>query len=1285
MITIDNLRTVLEHYGFTKETVAKYSKSFGTTLSCQIIVDFQDKKITYPEGLDTGDNTTTNFSHNENFVVLECVIKLLLQGYSPDTIYLEKAWTLGHTAKSGRADITVYKNFKNGNDENSSDNFLPYLIIECKTAGAEYKNAQKELFDDPDGKQLFSYFCQARSVEWLQLYASDLDNDGNVVMYEEVIKTKDDENVLDAYKLDNTILTFDKASEAKDAFLAWEDTYAKESWKNRGLVFGDDAKAYNIGIRPKKRKDLIDLKDKDDTKGVVDKFREILRHNSISDKENAFNKLLSLFICKFVDEDTHQNENDVMDFQYVEGTDNYYSLYEKLLNLFNKGMDEYLKEKVFYLGQDYIGKTLQQYAKKKRKNLQEELEISFQKTKMLSCQVFAFKEVYNEKLFAQNGKILVEMVKLLQDYSFSGTGDKQLLGDLFENLLNQGFKQEAGQFFTPIPITRFIWNSLPIEKYIKENGYKVPKTIDFACGSGHFLTEGISAVKDAFKSLGLEKTDADVSNEFYGTEKDNRLARVSKVALLFNGATKAKIFAVDGLEHVESDLGRLNSFDILVANPPYSVDEFKKHVSRKVQKSYETIQLMSTQCGDIQNVFSERMQYLLNSRGLASIILPSSYLNTKNEADILTRDLLVKNFYIKAIANFNDKTFGETNTTTVVLFLERRNLDIKEAKISKDSVDAILNLEDLAGWVDDVIFSEYLSAIKTEKDSYINFWTEKADVLDADKFSGYFKEYRDYYVLKNAKDLDKIETTKQLEAEGKMKKNQKTTAELIASFNKAFYGYVKRTEEDKILILSLTYNQKTLILNAPKDNTEQEKFLGYTFSKRRGDEGIKETEGYLANKNNRNDADKIAYILRESITGNFINSEKYGKYINVVKTSDMFTFANPVFDKAIKTVVEQTIVLNFKYKMLPLGSVVETLGGLWTGENPPLRTVAVLRNTNFTMRGTIDLSDVAMIDVEENSFAKRKLQKGDIIIEKSGGSATQAVGRVVIFNHEGDFAYSNFTNRIRVTNDNVNPFYLHNYLHYLYLLGYTFQYQSGTSGLKNLNIPEYLTIKVPLPPLDVQSQIVSECEAIDAEYNTNKDNIAKWKNEIEEIVNGVEGERTTVKKVLPYAKDKIDFTDINPDTYVTTDNLLQNCEGMIVYDKTPNIDKVVKYNVGDILVSNIRPYLKKIWFADKDGGCSPDVLVFTNADKSKYNSQYLYYLLKQDKFFNFIMEGVKGMKMPRGDKDQIQNFPLIAPSLPEQEKIVSKIEVLETKISQARISMAQVNDRKKAVLDKYLK
>lgn len=86
---------------------------------------------------------------------------------------------------------------------------------------------------------------------------------------------------------------------------------------------------------------------------------------------------------------------------------------------------------------------------------------------------------------------------------------------------------------------------------------------------------------------------------------------------------------------------------------------------------------------------------------------------------------------------------------------------------------------------------------------------------------------------------------------------------------------------------------------------------------------------------------------------------------------------------------------------------------------------------------------------------------------------------------------------------------------------------------------------------------------------------------------------------------------------------MQNCEGVKIYEGVPNVDSVVRYEKGDILVSNIRPYLKKIWFADKNGGCSPDVLVFRNIDTNIVDSKYLHTALSQNKFFDFMMSGKK--------------------------------------------------------------
>ena len=106
MITKENLPKVLECLGFEKQGDI-YSKHYNES-NCDIIVDFANERIEYPSNLDTGANTTTNFSQEENFVVLECVNRLLDKGYKPESIFLEKTWTLGHTGKSGRADITIY-------------------------------------------------------------------------------------------------------------------------------------------------------------------------------------------------------------------------------------------------------------------------------------------------------------------------------------------------------------------------------------------------------------------------------------------------------------------------------------------------------------------------------------------------------------------------------------------------------------------------------------------------------------------------------------------------------------------------------------------------------------------------------------------------------------------------------------------------------------------------------------------------------------------------------------------------------------------------------------------------------------------------------------------------------------------------------------------------------------------------------------------------------------------------------------------------------------------------
>lgn len=162
-----------------------------------------------------------------------------------------------------------------------------------------------------------------------------------------------------------------------------------------------------------------------------------------------------------------------------------------------------------------------------------------------------------------------------------------------------------------------------------------------------------------------------------------------------------------------------------------------------------------------------------------------------------------------------------------------------------------------------------------------------------------------------------------------------------------------------------------------------------------------------------------------------------------------------------------------EWKISPLSNLVETKHGLWTGEKDPLLRVRVIRNTNFNNDGSLDLRDVAELKVQTAHFATRKLSKGDIILERSGGGPTQPVGRVVYFHlDETDYSFSNFTTRLRVLNKSeIEPQFLFYYLLYFYKKGRTNALQSRTTGIRNLNFKDYLQIPIPLPPLPEQRAI----------------------------------------------------------------------------------------------------------------------------------------------------------------------------------------------------------------------
>lgn len=154
-----------------------------------------------------------------------------------------------------------------------------------------------------------------------------------------------------------------------------------------------------------------------------------------------------------------------------------------------------------------------------------------------------------------------------------------------------------------------------------------------------------------------------------------------------------------------------------------------------------------------------------------------------------------------------------------------------------------------------------------------------------------------------------------------------------------------------------------------------------------------------------------------------------------------------------------------------------------------------------------------------------------------------------------------------------------------------------------------------------------------------------------------EAKRLGEEGIADFVRDRMAADDIASGHYVSTINLLPDFGGIAKKPETPPPGNAIAYRAGDILMSNIRPYLRKIWAADRPGGASNDVIVARPG--KKIVPPFLGHLLMSDRFISFIMDGAKGVKMPRGDLEQIQGFEVPLPSLPEQQKIAECLTALD--------------------------
>ena len=214
--------------------------------------------------------------------------------------------------------------------------------------------------------------------------------------------------------------------------------------------------------------------------------------------------------------------------------------------------------------------------------------------------------------------------------------------------------------------------------------------------------------------------------------------------------------------------------------------------------------------------------------------------------------------------------------------------------------------------------------------------------------------------------------------------------------------------------------------------------------------------------------------------------------------------------------------------------------------------------------------------------------------------------------------------------------------------------------------------EVPVPPLEVQREIVrvldhftllrqelsAELSARRKQYEYYRDELLTFDDDAKNLLiqdlmqrycpDGVEYK--PLGDFAHFSVERVDADDMDAENYVSVDNLLPDKQGKTISDYVPEEGKVIAFHEGDILIGNIRPYLKKIWRATHDGGTNGDVLVICS--DNSVDSGYLFYCLSSDMFFHYDMQHAKGAKMPRGDKGAIMQFEVPVPPLPVQREII---------------------------------
>lgn len=647
----------------------------------------------------------------------------------------------------------------------------------------------------------------------------------------------------------------------------------------------------------------------------------------------------------------------------------------------------------------------------------------------------------------------------------------------------------------------------------------------------------------------------------YGIEKSQPLSQVAKIATIINGAKESHIVFNDALSVLDTNVVRYQgfdreSFDCIIANPPYSVKGFLNTMKESDRSQFSLLRFIKEKAYEtnkkIECFFVERSIHFLRQNGLLAIVLPSSLLSDKVYMKV--RELLFAHFNILSIVYLGSRTFGSTGTNTIILFAQ------KVKKNAEGLLHTFIEKKDYTQYLSYNAIDSYIEMQGYSKNEYFSFMQDGVlleNLENNDVFQDYKKNFKRKPVTKSIQ-AEWFELSSFYKVEfGKKSKEYRTQ---FAAFLKSdefknfeeqewriqFVDFAKLIECDKLKTYIQIENNNLALLQSPSDKKAQIiKFLGYDWSTRKGDEGIKyitktavfeeetsdETEDKdseivnainsikyintpLYNPENNYDETKFAFAIRKHIfdqcnkfsfgkeVDSLLNKDYVGERSNLLtyaNLAEMIDFSRTVFDKAIKNNVTEMVDVMSKYDIVRLGDVAEVCKGVnYDKEKQTFEKTnkIVLTADNITLDGKFEISKKVYVLDNVDFDDSKKLKKEDCFICFSSGSRNH-VGKVAYISEDTEYYAGGFMGIIRSNKEKILPKFLYESLNSPEIREIV---KCTATGSNILNLSNAIVnLKLPLPPLCIQNQIIAECEKIVEQYNSIRMSDDEYKKKITEV------------------------------------------------------------------------------------------------------------------------------------------------------------------------------------------